>query len=117
MSIVGIDFPEINEFLDQSVEIQGQSEIDDGAGGITTSWVTVGSAVDGKVLPLTGKEVYEMENINPEIKSKVFLRKGSTVDTTNRLYVDTSKYYDVLFVKNPVSANEFIIAYTKSMDK
>ena len=89
MSIAGISFPEIDEFLTDSIIIESQSEVDDGKGGETTSWITQ-SIVEGKVSPLNGREVYEMQNINPEIDSKIFLKKGSVVTTKNRISVVSS---------------------------
>jgi SPP1 family predicted phage head-tail adaptor len=106
MSIVGISFPEINEFLEDSIAIQSQVETDDGSGGDTTSWVT-DSIVDGKVSPLNGKELYEMQNINPEINSKIFLKKGSLITNKNRavkLLSDTGLLaaYDMMSDNNSV---------------
>jgi len=83
MTIMNISFPEINELLDQSISVESQTEVDDGAGGETTSWITE-SIVDGKVSPLNGKEIYEMQNINPDINSKIFLKKGSVITEQNR---------------------------------
>lgn len=84
MSIMNISFPEIEQLFDQSIAIEAQSEVDDGAGGETTSW-TIESVVDGRVSPLNGKELYEMQNINPEINSKIFLKKGSVITEQNKI--------------------------------
>ena len=115
MSINGISFDEINAFLTQSVAIQAQSTVSDNAGGDTVSFATA-STVNGLVSSLNGREMYEMEKINPLINSKVYLIKGSVVTNENRLLIN-SKHYDVEYVKNPVSADEFIIAYTVSNEK
>ena len=115
MSICGISFSEINDFLIHSVAIQGQSVTPDGAGGETTGWST-SSTVAGLVSSLNGRELYEMEKIDPEINGKVILIKDAVVTSENRLLIN-SIHYDVKFVKDPVSADEFIVCYTKSENR
>jgi len=109
MSICGISFDEIDEFLIQTVSIEAQINTPDGAGGTTTTWDTPVD-VDGLLSELNGKEIAEMEKINPKINAKVFLKKGSTVTLENRITID-SIHYSIGFIKNPVSADEFLICY------
>ena len=113
--ICGVSFNEINGFLIQTVAIQSQSTVADGGGGDTVSWTT-SSSVAGLISSLNGKEMMEMAKINPLINGKVYLIKGSVVTNENRLLIN-SLHYDVVYVKNPISADEFIIAYTVSNAK
>ena len=115
MSICGVSFPEINGFFIHTVVIQSQSEVDVGNGDTTISWATA-STVKGLVCDMRGDELTAMQKIDPTIDSKIYLKKDSTVNNTNKLLIN-SKSYDVVFVKDPVSADEFLIVYGKSNGK
>ena len=112
--ICGVNFNEINLMLTQSVAIQSftTSRLN---GGVSSSWST-GSTVKGRYSPLSGEEMAKFDKIDKKIDGKIYLIKGSSVSSDNKLVLDSISY-DVIFVKNPVSADEFIVCYVKSNGK
>lgn len=115
MTIIGVGFSEINEFLTEDVAIQNQLNTPDGGGGDLTTWPTE-TVVKGLVAQASGSEVEFYSKKNVIINSKIYLKKGSIVSNNNRLVIN-GKYYDNIEIRDPVSADEFIIVFGRSNGK
>ena len=103
----------INKYLTTDVAIQAYTVATNTTyGDRTISWAT-SSTVKGRKSQFKSGELTELRKIYPDINTKWFLKKGSVVATNNRLLVG-GLHYDVLEVRDPVTAGEFIIVFTKS---
>lgn len=116
--ICGVRFDEINEMLTQDVEIHQQTNTSDGAGGFDTTW-TPAETLKGRLSPMKGMELDQYRKINPKIDSKIYIKKGSSlhINSNEDKAIIDGYSYDILFIKNPVSADEFLILYVGSNGK
>lgn len=115
MAIIGITFDEINEFLTQEITVESQVNTSDGKGGYITSYSLVETTY-GRLVQISGTELDLFEKKYPDVRTKIYLKKGSTVDLDYRLTIN-SKYYYIREIKDPVSSEEFIICYVESNEK
>ena len=85
-----------------SIAIQVNTEGRDATGGMTESWATV-ETVWGNIRPMTGRELFEAQQVKAQVTHKVLMRKNTTVTPSHRLLLEDAR---ILHIASVVDVGE-----------
>lgn len=77
-----------------SIAIQANTEGRDATGGMTESWATV-ETVWGRITPMTGRELFEAQQVKARVTHKVLMWKNTTVTPSHRLLLEDTRMFHI----------------------
>jgi SPP1 family predicted phage head-tail adaptor len=92
--------------LRHRLTLQSKTTTQNAYGEAVVSWVNQGT-VWGAIEPLSGRELYAQQQIQPETKVRVVMRYHSTIDESWRI-VSGGKYYDIDTIINADERNRML---------
>lgn len=78
----------------ERIEIQSRTLSADSFGGQTATWSTA-ATVWGKVEPLSGREMWQAQQVRPDVSHKVTIRHYSGLTPKHRLLVDSARVFSI----------------------
>lgn len=90
----------------KTIDHQRYTNTSDGMGGSTQTWASVGGALEGAVIPMTGDEILQAQRIKYEASHYVYLTygDGSDIQPEDRLVFD-SRTFAVIDPRNVAEAD------------
>jgi SPP1 family predicted phage head-tail adaptor len=92
--------------MNKRVTIQTETQISDGQGGQTASWVS-GATVWAKIEPVKAWERMQAMQLQAPVTHKIIIRYRSDVTSRSR-FLYGSRVLDIVEVINPMEANQFL---------
>jgi len=78
--------------LNRRVTIKSRTETSDSQGGYTTTWSTLAS-VWAEIVPISAREAFHRQGLQPGTTHRFKIRYRSDVDTTQQIYLGDRVFY------------------------
>ena len=79
------------------IAIHANTEGRDATGGMTESWATA-ETVGGSITPMTGRELFEAQQVKAQVTHKVIMWKNTTVTPSHKLLLEDGRILHIASV-------------------
>jgi SPP1 family predicted phage head-tail adaptor len=99
--------------LNKPLIFQAPVKVSDGAGGFTTTWLTVATAY-GALWPISATEIIKSDKPTMEVSHRVRIRYRKVMKPSWRISY-ANRYFNIVSIINPEEANEYFDILAKEV--